>query len=155
MCPSVFKSWGWAMPVLTSAQLVDPLRSPTAVPGLAQGLCARDERPNFRSGNETLERSLDGTKSQLALMMAAASCLDLVELIMTSFHCSCFTPVQAPSLPQGSLSWGISFCPAGKASHKLPITGWWKVLGESTRETAKAVLLFEVLKVRHQEVLLF
>lgn len=108
---------------------------------------------NFRSGNATLERSLDGTKSQVALMVAAALCLGLVELIMTSFHCSCFTPTEVPLLPQGFLPWGLSFCPAGKATHKLPITGWWKVLEESTWETAKAVLLFEVLK--HQEVLLF
>lgn len=140
------------MTFFTSAQLVDPLLSPTAVSGLAQGLCARNERTNFRSGNATLERSLDGTKSQLALMMAAASCLGLVELIMTSFNCSCFTPTQISPLPQGSLPWDISFCPAGKAAINSP---WWKVLGESTWETAKAVVLFEVLKVEHQEVLLF
>lgn len=155
MCSSIFKSWGQTMPVLTSAQLVDPVRSPTAVSGLALGLCARNERPNFRSGNATLERSLDGTKSQLVLMMAAASCLGLVELTMTSFHCSCFTPTQVPLLAQGSLPWGLSFCPAGKAVCELPITGWWKVLGESTQETAKTVFLFEVLTVKHQEVLLF
>lgn len=74
------------------------------------------------------QRSLDGTKSQLALMMVAASYLDLDGLIRTSSRCSCFLPAQAFSLPQDLLPWGISFCPAGKVAHKFPITAWWKVL---------------------------
>lgn len=137
VCSSIFNSWGRAMPFFTSAQLVDPLLSPTAVSRLAQGLCVRNERPNFRSGNATLERSLDGTKSQLALMMAAASCLGLVELIMTSFNCSCFTPTQVSPLPQGSLPWDISFCPAGKAAINSPSQGGGKYWGKAPGKLQK------------------
>lgn len=40
MCPSMFKSWGRGMPVLTSDQVVGPPQTPRAVLGLAHSLCA-------------------------------------------------------------------------------------------------------------------
>jgi len=145
------------MPVLTGAQLVGPPRPPAAVLGLPGSFCAGGQRPNFRSGNETAIPKVTGWDhipagpydgSSIGFRPGGTN--------QDVFSLRLFSP-QPRHLPcPRTCCHGASLFAQPKMlliNSPSPCSGqyWGRIPGE----TANAVLLFEVLKARHQEVLLF